>query len=96
MVDSISLTLSYAGQLAGEAARSEERVEVPMGISLQEVLRAAADRHGETFRRLLFTENGDLRRALIVSLDDVQVPDLQACELSQNGELFLMTPIAGG
>ena len=69
---------------------------VSVNTALTEVLRAAAERHGEKFRHLLFDENDELRRALIVSVDGTQSPDPSGLSLLRNGEVFLMTPIAGG
>ena len=94
--DGITLTLTYAGQLAGEAGVSEEKTSVSPGTSLVEVLRAVAARHGGKFKHLLFDEEDTLRRALIVSVDDSQVAAPGSLTLSHNHEIFLMTPIAGG
>jgi hypothetical protein len=59
-------------------------------------LRAAGDRHGGKFQHLLFDENDQLRRALVVSVDGTQTADPATLSLTQTCEIFLMTPIAGG
>jgi molybdopterin converting factor small subunit len=94
--ETLTLSLNYAGQLAGEAGLSEESIEVSQGAALVEVLRSVASRHGGRFQELLFDEENALRRALIVSVDDRQVADPCSLTLTENHEVFLMTPIAGG
>ncbi len=92
----LTITLIYAGQLAGEAGTPEEEVEAVVGTPLTDLLRGTATRHGGKFEHLLFDEEAALRRALVVSVDDSQVMNPSSFTLEKNHDVFLMTPIAGG
>lgn len=94
--DALSITITYAGQLAGEAGVSQETLTVPKGTGVVDLLRTAASRHGGKFKDLLFDDKDALRRALVVSLDDAQLADPASAALTRDHEVFLMTPIAGG
>ena len=96
MPESISITLSYAGQLAAEARVSEERLEIPEGTLVSQILRRVADAHGGKFHEMLFDEHTQLRRALVISIDGTQLPDPAQHPCEKPCELFIMTPIAGG
>lgn len=92
----ITITFVYAGQLANAANRSEEPARAKAGTPLVDLLREAARKHGSAYEELLFDETGNLRRALIVSFDGVQVAEPESCRLERDHEVFVMTPIAGG
>lgn len=94
--DELTITVNYAGQLAGEAGASDESVEVAPNTLVSDLLRLVALRHGGKFQQLLFDENDALRRALIVSVDDDQVMEPEKLALTRDHDVFLMTPIAGG
>ena len=90
------ITLTYAGQLAAEAGVAEEVIQVSSETPLLEVLRAAAMRHGGTFAHLLFDDDSHLRRALVISVNAIQAAEPVNVSLTQDCEIFVMTPIAGG
>ena len=95
-IESIEVTIAYAGQLAGEAGTGEEVCSIPVGSALADVLNECASNHGGRFRQLLFDESGKLRRALVISVNEKQVTDPSDLILSAECEVFVMTPIAGG
>jgi hypothetical protein len=96
METEIPITMAYAGQLAGVVGASEETAPVPLGTELTSFLRDTALRHGEKFQELLFDENEQLRRALVISIDGKHALDPKALSLTKPCEIFIMTPIAGG
>ena len=96
MESEIPITMTYAGQLAGIVGVSEETKPVPQGTALTSFLRDTANRHGGRFQQLLFDENKQLRRALVISINGEHALDPEALSLTRPCEIFIMTPIAGG
>ena len=92
----LSVTLIYAGQLAAQAGVSEETIHMAANTGLVDVLRNAAEQHGGLFQEMLFDESDQLRRALVISVDNVQVPSPNSHAIEKDCEVFVMTPIAGG
>ena len=53
----MKVTIEYAAQVKRAAGIAAETVEVDPACTLQELLKRAAERHGEPLRRLLFADN---------------------------------------
>ena len=92
----IPITMTYAGQLAGLVGVSEETTPVKEGTALTSFLRDTAVRHGERFQERLFDDSGELRRALVISIDGKHALEPTELTLTKPCEIFIMTPIAGG
>lgn len=92
----MQIKLQYAAQIKAAVGRSQELVDVPDAATLQQVVRAAADRHGEGLRRLLLRPDGSVRRAVLLFLGDECVSIDQPIELKEGDTLTIMSPISGG
>ena len=71
----------YAAQLAGAAGCMAEMMDVDAGATPRDVLEPAAVRHGAEFRRLAFTDAGDVQPTLLVAVDGEQVRDADGAAL---------------
>ena len=96
MPATIQIQLIFSAQLAHEADTSREIVQVPSGTRLLELLVDHANRQSARFGELLFSDGTALRRNIVIAVNGTQVPDPASFVLTDNGEVLVMTPIAGG
>lgn len=90
------VVLNYMGQLRQLAGTESERKEYSEPVSLLEVLRDAAGGHDPRFAKILFTDEGELRRSVMVLVNEATVSKDPLPSLSDGDEVTLLTPIAGG
>ncbi len=90
------ITIAYFGQARVLAGLRTERVEVSDGASPGEALRRVAGTHGEPFDRLLFNEQGQLRRSVLLAIGDAVCGPDEKGTLKDGGELTVQTAISGG
>ena len=93
----MTISVTYTGQLAEAAGRSDESVDVDPGATLATLLDTVTDRHGDKFTNMLRDGSGSLRSTVLVVLDGTQATgDRESLPLDGVNEIMFMTPIAGG
>jgi molybdopterin converting factor small subunit len=90
------ITIAYFGQARVLAGTRTEQVEWPDGASPGEVLRNLAGKHGEAFDRLLFNEQGQLRRSVLLAVGSTTCGADEKGLLKDGDELAVQTAISGG
>ena len=92
----MNITVNYCGQIGQILHLEREEIECAAPIRLVDLLNDLADRHGETFRRLVFHDAGQIRTSLLITVNDNAVPLSSLPALQDKDELTLLPPIAGG
>ncbi len=91
----MNVHLIWFGQLRDAAGVAEESVAAVPGATVASVLVDTAAAHGERLRGLLLAD-GAVAPTILVSMNDVQVTDASATEVTDGASLVVMTPISGG
>ena len=91
----MNVHLTWFGQLRDVAGVAEETVEVDAGTTVASVLSSVATARGDGLRRLLMSGES-VASTILVSLDDVQVTDASATEVTDGAHLAVMAPMSGG
>lgn len=93
----MNLSVQYTAQLRPLLARSEERVMLPEGSHLENLLAHLAEREPAAAPHLL-TSAGQMRPSLLVALNGsaVAARDAATIALADGDIVTLMPPIAGG
>lgn len=92
----MKVTIAYETQLKRAIGTSRETLEVSQGATIDEVVRAAADRHDDAVRQILLNDEGNVRRSVLVFLDDEQIERTADRSLSGGETITLMSPVSGG
>jgi len=92
----MTITVQYSAQARHAVGRASEERTLTDVTSVQAVLRELADVHGEGLRRLILTAAGEPQPALLVFVNDEQVPSNSTRELRAGDTLTLLPPISGG
>lgn len=92
----MKVTLHYETQLKRAVGIAAETIEVPDGAGVSEVVRTAAEQHGESVAAMLLDEQGNVRRSVLIFVGDEQIGAGDARELIDGSTLTLMSPISGG
>ena len=92
----MKITISYRGQLGSEMGVPSEVLEIIEGVTLQSILESLAKRAGKNVADLIFDQNGNPRRTLLVAVDGDQVIDLETPINKGHSEIALQPPISGG
>jgi molybdopterin converting factor small subunit len=92
----MQVTIEYAAQLKAAAGAACERVAVDAPCTVEECIRLAAERHGESLRKLLLGEDGSLHSSILVFVGDEQVRWSKPRELKEGDVVTLLSPISGG
>ncbi|MEX0704821.1 MAG: MoaD/ThiS family protein [Planctomycetales bacterium] len=90
------VTLEYAAQIKRAAGVASETFDLPEGGTVHDLLRRAAEAHGDGLRRLLFDAEGRMHPSLLVFVGDVQVRGSDAATLSPGDRITVLPPISGG
>ncbi len=90
----MQITIKYMAQLKQAAAVAGESVEVESPCAVENIVRLLAQRHGETFRRIVLDGQDRVQPALLLFVGEDQVrPDY----VFQDGDvLTILAPMAGG
>ena len=84
----------YMTQIRRSAGRATEAVESAGPLTLLELLRTLAERHGAGFRGLLLDETEEPRKSLLFFVGDEHA-DLQR-SLRDGDAVTILAPMAGG
>lgn len=92
----MKITLQYETQIKRAVGTGAETIEAADGADAAEVLRTAAERHDESVRAMLLTDNGQLRPSLLMFVGDQQVSRQTSVPLTDGDTVTVMLPISGG
>ncbi|MEX0715247.1 MAG: MoaD/ThiS family protein [Planctomycetaceae bacterium] len=92
----MQLTLEYAGQIKRAAGVAAESFELPAEAAVLDLLRNAADAHGDDLRRILFDGAGRVHPSLLVFVGDAQIRTGDAPALQPGDVVTVLSPISGG
>ncbi|MBI2370981.1 MAG: MoaD/ThiS family protein [Deltaproteobacteria bacterium] len=95
------LTVLYVGLIRTVVPRAEERLALPAGTTVGELLRELAGQYGERFRDALFASDGSLLPNVMVLLDEESIAHREGLATPLAGHrrahlLVTMTAIEGG
>ena len=93
---SVNIKIYYRGQLADLINSTTEEITIDSPISLIDLLNKLAKKKDATFNDFIFDENNNLRKSLLIAVDNNQVIDLSAMTIDRDCEITLFPPIAGG
>ena len=88
------VNVQYMAQIKRAAGRSAEQVEAPEAVTLRELLRQVADRHGAAFRSLLLDTANEPRRSLLFFVGDEHAE--LSRPLREGDAVTILAPMAGG
>jgi len=91
--------VSGAGELlAGRVMEPAElaTLELPEGATLDELVRAVAQRHDNSARRFFVDDDGNAQPTLMLVVNNRQVPAGTRQELADGDEVVILQPISGG
>ncbi len=92
----MQVTIQYSGQLKLAVGRDDERLELPEGATLDELVRAVAQRHDNSARRFFVDDDGNAQPTLMLVVNNRQVPAGTRQELADGDEVVILQPISGG
>lgn len=92
----MQVTIQYSGQLKLAVGRADERLELPEGATLDDLVRALAERHAHGVRRFFVDEAGEMQPTLMLVVNNRQVPAGTRQTLADGDEVMLLQPISGG
>jgi molybdopterin synthase sulfur carrier subunit len=87
---------SYFAQIRQAAGADGAALELNDGATLAQALRAAAERHGDAFRKMLFDDSGRLRPSMILLVNGVPAAGGLETVLTNGDAVSLFSPVAGG
>jgi molybdopterin converting factor small subunit len=90
------VTLHYETQLKRTVGIASETIEVPDGAGVSEIIRAAAEKHGDSVRAMLLDDQANVRRSVLIFVGDEQIGAGDTRDLIDGSTLTLMSPISGG
>ena len=91
----MQITLEYTAQLKRASGTADEEIDVPEGTTLQELLRHAAERHGEELEALLLRDQ-DCHPSILIFVGNDQVHWETRRPLQDHDRVTLLSPISGG
>lgn len=92
----MNLTVRYMAQLKAAAGNPMDRVELTRSQSVGQVLAGLSEQHGETFRQLLLTPDGNLQPTLLLFLGEDQITPDTVVPRRDSEVLTVLSPMAGG
>lgn len=93
----MQVTAEYEAQLKRVLGTSQEAYELDEKASLNDLVQAVVDRHGQEARSLFLSENGNVHPALLVFCNDRQLrPARQSDALPDQATVTFVSPISGG
>jgi MoaD family protein len=88
--------MRYFAQVREAAGVEAEELAMAEGSTLISLLRHAATLHGEAFRSLVLTAEGQVRPSLIVLRNGVPTRQSPEGRLSAGDEVSIFSPVSGG
>lgn len=92
----MKVSLKYFAQVREAAGVEAEELVIAAGTTLIALLRHAATLHGEAFRSLVLTAEGQVRPSLIVLRNGVPTRHAPEGSLSAGDEVSIFSPVSGG
>lgn len=92
----MKVTVEYTAQIKRAAGTARESLDVADGATVADVLRAAADGHDDSFRRLVLTSENSPQPTLLIFVADEQVRADSSDPLADGTTVTLLAPISGG
>lgn len=92
----MQVTIQYSGQLKLAVGRGDEQLELPEGATVDDLVRALAQRHDNGARRFFVDDTGKAQPTLMVVVNNRQVPAGTKQVLSDGDEVMILQPISGG
>jgi len=90
----IRISIQYLAQVKRAAGCAVESVEMPIGCTLRDTLRALAGRHDSVFRTMVLDEASEPRRSLLYFVGDSPAEPGQV--LGDGDAITVLAPMAGG
>lgn len=87
----------YFAMLREATGMREEELDVPEDLTLIDFIKHIAERH-EKLKKILFNENGELRKGFAVAHNTVTVPrdEILLRRVKDGDEVVVLPPIGGG
>ena len=92
----MNITLNYTTQVKAALGIATDSVEVESGCTVGQLLSAVAEKHGDTFRELVLTADGQLLPSIVLCLGDAQVDFAASNALAEGDEITILSAISGG
>lgn len=92
----MTIYVEYTAQLKRAAGTGAETVELVPPATLDNLLTAISQRHGDEFQRLLFDSQGRRQPSVLVFVGDRQAPRDATITLADQQVVTLVSPISGG
>ena len=92
----MKIKVEYTAQMKVAAGVASEDLDVEASCSIKELLKIAADKHGEKLYELIFDSNSAVRPSILIALNDEQVYMDKPVTLKENDHVALLSPMAGG
>ncbi len=90
----MNIKISYYGQSRQLAGKGDEQLEVEDNVTADAVLRILSEKYGESFSTLILSEDGTLRKSILLSVNDEAVESDSV--LSDGDEMSLYPALSGG
>jgi molybdopterin converting factor small subunit len=90
------IVVKYMAQLKHAAGSASETVEVESTCSAEAILRQLADKHGDSYRRLVLDAQGSVQPALLLFVGDEQVRAEAPRAFHEGDVLTVLAPMSGG
>ncbi len=84
-MEQVNVKLNYFGLLKSTLGLEGERLTVPSGGSVEDVLRVLGERHGEQFTAAVLRPNGRLRPLAKIIVDGRNIRDGEGLKTSLEG-----------
>ena len=92
----MKVEIQYFGQLRYLAKIESEYCESPDSTELGIVLSNRSEIHGDSFHKLIFDENKNIRPTILIQVNDTTIDNTKPPDLRDGDEIMILTPIAGG
>lgn len=89
-----AVEIVFHGQAATAAKKSRDKVLLDHARTLGALLIYVSEQHGTALRQLLFNDQCQMQRSLLLMVNGVRVLDL-ARELRSGDEVLVLPPIGG-
>jgi molybdopterin converting factor small subunit len=93
----MKITVHYQTQIRRAIGVGSETIDLSPGCCVPELLQRLAERHGDSFRRLVLAEGKPSGSAVLLFVGDSQVSQsAQSIHLKDGDVVTLLAPMAGG
>ncbi len=83
-------------QIKTAAGVPAEDWELAQPCTAAELVRQVTDKHGNSLRRMLLDESGQMQPTILLFVNDEQVDDADKHLIQDGDEVTFLSPIAGG